>query len=241
MLALTGIFPFAGFWSKDLILDSLHVGGLGGLQLVATITAGLTALYMGRAWLLTFFGKYRGHAHPTESPKVMTVPLVFLAAMSVIVGAAFYWGAGQGYLGHWLGLHGELHIELSMAIVSIGVAIAGYLVSIWVFGKGFTRAEGLRARFAPLHALLTNKYYIDDFYLWLVRSVQQSVARVCRFFEETLIVRGLVGVPTNFTRWAGDRLRGLQVGRLNFYAYCFFAGVTLLFFILFFLMPGGAR
>ncbi|MHC4971642.1 MAG: NADH-quinone oxidoreductase subunit L [Planctomycetota bacterium] len=229
MLALTGICPFAGFWSKDLILDSLHVKHLGALQFAATATAGLTALYMGRAWFLTFFGEYRGHAQPHESPKVMTYPLIFLALMSFWVG--WLYGPFQSYLGHWT--PHALKIDPSIAIVSTAVVLVGYGIAWWVYIQGgIARAEALKKRFAPIHKLLVNLYYFDQFYLWVVRVVQQGIATVCRLFEEWVIVKGLVGIPVRFTRWVADRSRRLQVGRLNFYAYCFLGGVTVLFFIL---------
>ncbi len=234
MLALTGICPFAGFWSKDLILDALHVKHLHGLQIAATLTAGLTALYMSRAWILTFLGEYRGHAHPHESPKVMTLPLVFLAVMSFAIG--FFFLSFQRYLGDWAP-GGELHVNMSIAIVSTAVVALGYAASWRVYGSGgLGRAAAMRARFPAVHDLLWNKYYFDEFYLWVVRSVQQAVARVCRGFEENVIVKGLVGVPVRFTVWVADRSRRLQAGRLNFYAYVFVGGVTV--FLLFLLALG---
>jgi NADH-quinone oxidoreductase subunit L len=237
MLALTGICPFAGFWSKDLILDSLHQRHLAGLQLVASATAGLTALYMARAWILTFFGSYRGHAQPHESPKVMTMPLVFLAFVSIWLGWLFT--PFQHYLDDWTKAFGEpLHIDPTIAIVSSFVVLVGYGVAFFYYGKGIERAGRLKARLKWAYDLLWNKYYIDDFYLWLVRSVQQTIARICRFFEEKIVVGVLVGWPVAFTRWFGDRLRRLQTGRLNFYAYCFLGGVTVLIFCILFFFPG---
>ncbi|HEX5138994.1 MAG TPA: NADH-quinone oxidoreductase subunit L [Planctomycetota bacterium] len=240
MLALTGICPFAGFWSKDLILDALHAKDLHFLQLAATVTAGLTALYMSRAWILTFLGEYRGHAHPHESPKVMTLPLVFLAVMSLLIGVAGYahWlFPVQGYLEHWT--IQELHVDPSIAIVSTAIVLVGYAISWSIYKRPkLDRAEALKARFPALYDLLWNKYYIDDFYLWLVRTVQQGIARVCRAFEENVIVKGLVGVPVAFTAWVADKSRRLQAGRLNFYAYVFVGGVTVLFL---FLLAMGAR
>ena len=228
MAALTGIPFLSGFFSKDLIVDALHKNHFTGIQLVATATAGLTALYMARSWFLTFFGEYRGHATPHESPKVMTRPLQFLAFFSAFLGLYFYYAGGQGYLAAWQG-GGKLEIEASIAIVSTAVVAVGYFLAWSIYGKGtMDKAAALKQRFAPVHSLLENKYYIDDFYLWLVKSVQQAVARGCRFVEERLIVGVLVGWPTAFTRWSGDKLRGLQVGRLNFYAYCFVGGVTLI-------------
>jgi len=239
-LALTGICPFAGFWSKDLIIDALHAKDLHVLQFAATATAGLTALYMGRSWFLTFCGEYRGHAHPHESPKVMTLPLVFLAAMSLVIGALLYLHflfPVQTYLEEWT--MQELHVNMSIAIVSTAVVVVGYGISWWVYARpGLGRAQAIRTRLSPVYDLLWNKYYIDDFYLWLVRTVQQGIARVCRAFEENVVVKGLVGVPVRFTRWVADRSRRLQVGRLNFYAYVFVGGVTAL---LLFLLAVGVR
>jgi len=193
---------------------------------------------MSRAWFLTFFGEYRGHAHPHESPKVMTLPLVFLAVMSAVVGVLGYAHSlfpVQSYLGHWT--MQELHVNASIAIVSTAVVLVGYGISWRIYGRpGLDRAAAIRTRLAPVYDLLWNKYYFDDFYLWLVRSVQQAVARVCRGFEENVIVKGLVGVPVRCTAWVADRSRRLQAGRLNFYAYVFVGGVTA--FLLFLLAMG---
>ena len=239
MAALTGIPLLAGFFSKDLIIDALHVRGYAGLQWMATIVAGLTALYMGRAWFLTFFGRYRGQANPHESPKVMTRPLIFLAVCSVVMGALFYWGGGQSFMGKWTKPMGELHLAAGIAIVSTFVVALGFGAAYFFYGKGHERADQLRTRLPNGYALLTNCYYIDDFYLWLVGTVQQGAARFCRFFEEQVVVGMLVGYPTRFTRWSGDLLRGLQQGRLTFYAYCFVGGVTLIVLLFMFYPWGG--
>ncbi|MEE8106704.1 MAG: NADH-quinone oxidoreductase subunit L [Planctomycetota bacterium] len=228
MLALTGIPPLAGFFSKDLVLDALHVRHFGGLQFVATVTAGLTALYMGRSWFLTFFGKYRGHAEVHESPKVMTFPLIYLAICSVLIGAVGYFGGFQEYMGDRAGRDiGVLHINASLAITSVFVALVGYGIAYLFFVKKPELADRAKARFSFVHRLLDNRYYIDDFYLWLVGSVQQSAAQFCRFIEERIVVRGMVGGTVAGTRFAADRTRRLQTGRVVFYAYLFLAGVTL--------------
>jgi len=99
----------------------------------------------------------------------------------------------------------------------------------WMFyGSRKLSAEKVKEKLAPLHRLLINKYYIDEFYLWIVGSIQQTIARACRMFEENVIVRGFVGGGVSVTRQSGDWLRRMQTGRLAFYAYIFLAGVTLL-------------
>ena len=103
-LALAGIFPFAGFWSKDeILLDaSLHFTSVYWLL---TIAAFFTAFYMGRQIWMVFFGEPRhdAAAHAEESPKVMTVPLIVLAVLSVVGGALNLPFEGFHNLGHWLG------------------------------------------------------------------------------------------------------------------------------------------
>ncbi|MFM7718710.1 MAG: NADH-quinone oxidoreductase subunit L, partial [Actinomycetota bacterium] len=124
-LALAGVPPLAGFWSKDELLV-VAAEGHPVLFVVLLATAVLTAFYMTRAVLLTFFGDYRGHAHPHESPSTMTGPLALLAAASVGVGLL---GAPQlgAVFGDWVyfGEHEEHHFLPWVAAVSIAAALAG--------------------------------------------------------------------------------------------------------------------
>ncbi len=234
MFALMGLAPLAGFFSKDLIIDSLHQKHLVGLQIGATVTAALTALYMTRAWLLTFFGEYRGHATPHESPPVMTRPLKFLAFVSAVIGLVFYYGHGQDYLSAWHGkFAGPLHMDPTIAVVSTVAGVVGFLIALALYKKSHRGGEKIVARFPRLHSLLVEKYYIDDSYHWLVQNVQQVIARGCRWFEEAIVVGVLVGWPVGVTRWTGDRLRRMQSGRLAFYASCFVGGVTILILFLY--------
>jgi len=162
---------------------------------------------------------------------------------SVFMGALFYWGGGQGFMGKWTESFGDgqpLHVAASIAIVSTFVVALGYGAAYFFYGKGYERADQARTRFPNGYALLQNNYYIDDFYLWLVQNVQQGAAKFCLFFEEKIVVGVFVGYTTRLTRWSGDLLRGMQAGRLNFYAYCFAGGVTLLL-LFFMLYPWGGN
>ena len=85
-LALAGIFPFAGFWSKDEILVTAGASGYDAFLVVGLVGAFLTAAYMTRCIYLTFFGEYRGHGHPHESEPLITVPLIILAFFSIVAG-----------------------------------------------------------------------------------------------------------------------------------------------------------
>ncbi len=245
-LALCGIIPFAGFWSKDEILGSVaHANGVAGhgfLWLVGTVVAGMTAFYMGRATILTFFGAYRGHAHPHESPRVMTLPLVVLAVASVLVGLiglpAFGPAFGQplpaGYTGNVLErfLHawhvgGPAELHLSVALISLGAAGLGLLLAWRTYGRAAPGTDPLPARLGGLWTTWANLWYVDRFYLWLVRTVQQGVARLCWLFERWIVIQLAFNGTARLARVAGDRLRRVQTGRLSGYVASFVLGAVL--------------
>ena len=91
-------------------------------------------------------------------------------------------------------------------------------------------AEAVKAKLKPIHTLLVNKYYIDHFYLWLVRKVQQSIAVVANFLEQYVVIGLFVNGIAGGTRRAGDRLRTMQTGRVHSYVTIVLAGITILIF-----------
>ena len=135
-LAIAGIFPLAGFFSKDMILGSAAASGHWALYAVGLFTAGLTAFYMFRLVSMTFLGKARGHAeHAHESPATMTIPLWILAAFSVVAGLVGVPAAlgGSDRIGRFLEAsvaHPEIHemshgLEIGLMLLSLGVAVTG--------------------------------------------------------------------------------------------------------------------
>jgi len=191
-LALAGIFPLAGFWSKDEILASIsydagHGGGtLASVVLwIAIVGAFVTAFYMARAVYLTFFGEYKGQAHPHESPKVMTYPMIGLAGLSIVAGFVNVPGVFTGFT-DWLAARpfpmGDHHAEsLNFALAAIGtlVALAGIAAGTRLWRKDApTQQERDRFRIPVLYPVLANKYYIDDLYrVALVDPIRGPVAR----------------------------------------------------------------
>jgi len=244
-LALCGIVPFAGFWSKDEILSSVaHAHGVGGhtlLWIVGTVVAGLTAFYMGRATILTFFGDYRGHAHPQESPRLMTGPLVALALVSLAIGfvglPAFGPAFGQSLPPDYAGnaferfLHawhvgGPAVLHLSVALISLAVAGLGLWLAWRVYRRAAPGVDPLPEKLGGLWTTWNELWYVDRFYLWLVRVVQQGVARLCWLFERWVLIQVVINGTARGTRVLGDRLRRVQSGRLSSYVTSFVLGAV---------------
>jgi NADH-quinone oxidoreductase subunit L len=150
-LALAGIFPFAGFWSKDeILLDaSLH---FTSVYWQLTIAAFFTAFYMGRQIWMVFFGEAAHDAakHAEESPKVMTVPLMVLAVLSVVGGALNLPFEGFHNLGHWLEhTLGEVegsHLNLQVAGISTVLALLAILISWLMYGRNPLKGQPTRSR-----------------------------------------------------------------------------------------------
>ncbi len=241
--ALAGIFPLAGFWSKDAVLGAAHAGHVPGAAVLygmGVLVAFMTAAYMGRCCWLTFAGEYRGHAHPHESPITMTAPLVVLA-VGAVLGGLLSLPAGivehAGWMEHaltgvrtapsWFPEAEVEHFHPLVAGIGTAAAFAGLFVAWMFFGKRAWSADAFVARVRPLHTLLVKKYYFDDAYLWLVRAVQQRVAVVCDFVE-VRILRWFVDTLAAIHRWIGGQIRLLLDGHLQRYVTLALLGVVLI-------------
>ena len=205
-LALAGIFPLAGFWSKDEILASVsydagHGGGaVASIVLVVAIAgAFITAFYMARAVYLSFFGEYKGEGEPHEAPRIMTYPLIGLAALSAVAGFANMPGIFTGFT-DWVGarLHvmGDYHAEsfdFLLAGIGLTVALAGIYAGtrLWLADRDTQRARD-SFRVPLLYPLLERKYYIDDFYLrGIVGPTKGPIARATDW-SNTYVIDGIV-------------------------------------------------
>ncbi len=225
-LALAGILPFAGFWSKDEILVTLGDEGYRGVMWIAVAGAFVTAFYMTRVIALTFFGEYRGHGHPHEAPAIMTNPLVALAIPSVIAGIANIPGVTLGSLrnfSEWLGVRevvmGDHHAEsmdLSTAAVGLGVALAGIVVGWLIFSRDAeTQKARDRLEIPLLYPLLRAKYYLDHVALGLVATLKGPVAKVVNWTNQYVIdgiVNGAGAVAMLLSRfvYGGIDQRGID-------------------------------
>ena len=267
-LALAGIPPLAGFWSKDEILTEAYRFGTGTahgsasvaliVYFVGIVTAFLTAFYMSRAVHLTFEGEYRGHGHPHESPPAMTVPLVILAALSVVAGFAGIPGWQSGF-GAWVGIGGETHVpsaSIPLILISIGVAVGGILIGRRLYLPAPEREPLERLGF--FYRLLQRKYYLDDFYgAAIVRPIRDVVSKAMYWINQNVldglvngaaaasratakglynvvdqkVIDGAVNGAGITTRRGGGLLKYLQGGDVQRYAAYLFAGVALFAFL----------
>jgi NADH-quinone oxidoreductase subunit L len=195
--ALAGIPPLAGFWSKDEIIN----GASHGYQLfmiVGLIGAAMTAAYMTRACYLIFWGEYRGHGHPHESPPSMKVPLQILGVLSVVVGLV-----GTGLVGdklrfsHWVRFDvpgtreivAEHAFNFPLATLSVALALVGIGLAAAYYLRGVLK--GAMARNGALrtgYRVLLNKYYLDALFVdGVIRSIQYPIAKAAYWINQNVI------------------------------------------------------
>ena len=257
-LALAGIVPFAGFWSKDELLVVANDTGTTWLFWLFLATAALTAFYTARMVMLTFFGSYRGSAHPHESPATMTLPLVLLAAATIGVG---FLGAPQlgAVFGQWV-YFGHPH-EAHMVYWIAGISTAGALLGIaggWSLYRERREVDPMQRALGPAWNVLQRRYYIDDLYMaGIVRPIRDPMAGAVNWTNQKVIdgvvngmatlARGLAWLVMWFERnvidaianglggltgTSGGLLKYLQSGNVQWYAVVLFVGViaiTLIF------------
>jgi NADH-quinone oxidoreductase subunit L len=232
-LSITGIPFLSGFFSKDEILwRAFLAGDLGKfLWFLGTLAALLTAFYSWRLIYLTFHGEYRGgegqEDHIHESPKVITVPLMFLAFGAIFAG---YVGIPPLFvehgdkigeflapvLGHPEG-HGTHAQEFFVIGASILVALAGWFVAYTMYLKKTDLPQKIGSMFQPIHTLLFNKYYIDELYSkTIVQPMLKASDKIVLAFD-TYIIEGFVNGLPNLIGAFSKRLRTVQTGFLGNY------------------------
>ncbi|MGB3868235.1 MAG: NADH-quinone oxidoreductase subunit L [Flavobacteriales bacterium] len=243
-LAITGIPPFSGFFSKDGILASTFADSPLAYG-VLVFAAMLTAFYMFRLLFLTFFGTYRGTAQPHESPKVITVPLVILAVLSAIGGALNipHVFGGSAWLKNELataveGMVGE-HVALSASTEYTLMAISTLLVviTIWytwtLFGKK-TTLDGEPADMPFLKRLIAKRWMLDELYAFLIERPYGWMSRHFFSIAETKVVVPFTIGTGKTTHGFAEWLRKVQTGNTSFYLFGLMLGVVVFLLITYF-------
>jgi NADH-quinone oxidoreductase subunit L len=250
-LALVGIFPLAGFWSKDEILVDAWEERRW-VFFVALTGVFLTAVYVGRMLILTFGGEYKGgeprgdeeaseeggpprHQQPTpphESPWVMLAPLVVLAVLAAFVGFVNIGGDFGTLLEHSIPAeaeelltHGDF--RLWIAVLSVLVGLAGLGVAWLIYGVGLFSPDRIRQSVAPLHELLENKYYLDALYedVLVKEGLVNGTGLVLAAWDR-YVIDGIVNWVGKSFRWSADQVKLAQAGQAQLYVTAIFLGVV---------------
>jgi NADH-quinone oxidoreductase subunit L len=246
-LAIAGIPPLAGFFSKDEILWEAFSGGFLFLWVLGLLAAFCTAFYMFRLYTLLFSGEFRGtdeqRDHLHESSSVMWIPLIVLAFFSLCIGwlnmpilgyegfhdflhPVFSHGHAEEAHTNW-GVLSEHTVELIMAGVSILVALCGILFArllyLWVPGITQQIPYALQAPFETLY----HKYYIDEIYDTVFVKNFMRWCRFTQWFDEHVIIAGLNNSASGI-RWCADRIRRIQTGLIPHYVLATLVGMVVL-------------
>jgi NADH-quinone oxidoreductase subunit L len=251
-LALAGIFPFAGFFSKDEILwEALQQNTV--LWAGGAIGAFMTAFYMFRAVFMTFHGESRvdGHVHVHESPSIMVIPLCVLAVLSLVggwIGLPLIEGGNKireflspvlATAGHAAAAEHGSHqagLEITMMMVSMGIAIAGILLAWIMYLKNPVLPEKLASRFSGLYQLIYNKYFVDEAYdAVIVEPIKNGSVFLWRMFDNR-VIDGAVNGAADLVQWASRNVRKLETGLVQEYALGIVGGVVVIFYIIY-IMP----
>ncbi|MGK5094227.1 NADH-quinone oxidoreductase subunit L [Deltaproteobacteria bacterium TL4] len=244
-IAIAGIPPFAGFFSKDEILWQVYASPHGSrfVWLLGTVAALFTSFYMFRIVYMTFLGKSRvsKDVHPHESPFSMISVLTVLAVFS----------AGAGFLGvpqliggmihlpnifeHFVGpvienphITGHGHaLEISLMFLSIGIALLGWVLAHLLYSGSLERAENLKIKFQSVHKLLYNKYWIDELYQKFIIDPLKTVSeKVFLNVVDKGVIDGFLHLMVTITQRCANGFSRIQTGSLHAYALYIFIGIV---------------
>jgi NADH-quinone oxidoreductase subunit L len=249
-LAISAVPPFAGYFSKDLILEGAFASGHPWLWLIGVVTAGLTSFYMFRLIFMTFHGDSRlepdKEHHVHESPPVMTIPLIVLAVFSIIGGWVglpdwLLWGdAIKRFLAPIVALpiggrFGPPEVAIDVQRVSVSMtlsmlALAAGLIGIFLAWMMYIQLPGFAGRVAErmsgLRELLWRKYYIDELYDLLVsRPLFWSATHILNDTIDRGVIDGAVDGSASGVEGGGEATRKIETGNVQHYAFVYLLGV----------------
>jgi NADH-quinone oxidoreductase subunit L len=260
-IAIAGIPGFSGFFSKDEILwqafaNPLHGGLNTFLWAMGAVAAGLTAFYMFRLVFMTFFGECRikpgAEKHLHESPMVIVIPLIVLAALSVLGGyigipklIGDLFGGIPNYLEHYLhpvfananayiaanthvGAHHSHALEWGLMGTSVVIALIGISIAAFLYLVNPTLPAKFTATFPGLHRAVYNKWYIDELYDFAIVNPCKALGRFLWKGFDVVIVDGLVNGVAHVVMAFGGVVRYLQTGQVYSYAWTMAFGVVVI-------------
>jgi len=232
-LAQAGIPPLAGFFAKDALLEIAQHSGRATVYVLSTLAAFLTALYLGRMLIMTFFGRPRSDAaeRAHESSPVIWIPLAILAIGVTFAGLlelspdgrlAVYLEPVVGVLNEGSGLS-----FLALAGIAVAVAVVALGMTWWIYGSGRVDTEAFRARMEPMATAARNGWYVDRAYDVVVIQPAKTLARLTADVFDAKVIDGAVNGVAGLVKRAAAGGRLLQTGFVRTYAIVFFVGAVL--------------
>jgi NADH-quinone oxidoreductase subunit L len=234
-LSMAGIFPLAGFWAKDEILNVSGDHQNWVVYALMMLSVFITALYMTRLYLRTFTGRPRNqhaqeHAHDAEP--LMTVPLLLLAILTVVAGLVAFDGVGEalgfpGGIGEFLEAE-AFHFPWDVAILSTVIALGGLVAGVYFWSGEAVPARRAGETFRPVYLLLANKFYVDDAYQWVIDRVVLAAGGVIGWFDRNVVNDTAVDGSAGLGVLAGFGMKFLETGKLPNYALAISLGVIVI-------------
>lgn len=223
-LAIAGIPPFSGFWSKDEILVAAYEHNFA-IYCVLTVAAALTAFYMSRLFLRIFFYDKNKHYHhePHEASPVMTIPLIILAI--------FAFGSGLLPFSEYItsdGVPYHSHLNIPIATISTVISLIGMGIAFSLYFRKNDLPDRIAAGFGSFYNWALHKFYFDELWLFVTRSIIfQRISQPIAWFDKKF-VDGFMNALADMTQAASQTIKGFQSGRIQQYALVYLIGTLLL-------------
>lgn len=221
-LAIAGIPPFSGFFSKEeILMASFESNKL--VYAVALLTSGLTAFYMFRLYYSIFWSKSADHhhAHHGEGTLTMKIPLILLAVLAVV--------AGFVPIASWVTADGNAihsHVPITFSILPVSLALAGILLATKLFKTANDMPQRIASQMGGLYKAASHKFYIDEVYLFVTKKILFNlIGRPAAWFDKN-IVDGFMNLLAKLTAGLSELIKGFQSGKVQDYALYFFGGIA---------------
>jgi NADH-quinone oxidoreductase subunit L len=222
-LAIAGIPPLSGFFSKDEILAAAaHHNPV--IFVLALTVAGLTALYMFRLYFRIFWGEERQYHHaPHEAPTSMWIPLAILGVLSIVTGFipfSHYVTADR--------LPGASHLNMGIAATATAVSLAGILIAFWLYRKPSEVPSQVAGQLGGLYRAAYRKFYMDEVYMWVTKNILfKGISAPIAWFDRHIVDGAMNGIGWLTTRISAA-IKGVQSGQVQHYALSFVLGAVAL-------------
>ena len=222
-LSIAGFPGFAGFFSKDEILVAAYEHNKL-IYVIGVVVAGLTAFYMFRLYFGIFWGKDTKYEHtPHESPASMTFPLIFLAFMSIAAGYIHfseYVTADKAPF--------EAHLNYPLAAIAVGVGVFGILLAFIFYKKPTNLPDKVSKAFGSLYQWAFDKFYFDELYLFVTKEIIfKRISAPFAWFDKN-VVDGAMNLIGNSTVTGSEKIKKMQSGKVQDYAFAYVAGAVVL-------------